>query len=172
VRRPRFADSHAGRTGPDSRTAGRRLLTGASALGLLVGAGGAAHASASTNLLPAATAISIPAGKALPSDDCIGDAQGMMTMPDGMKMPAADMPGCAAVKSSTPGAGTDTSSHAGPKQVQAGTGGQTSTPQHVHAGTGGQAGWDSSADVPVAPLGLVLAGLGVGAAACRRLSRG
>jgi hypothetical protein len=181
-----------------SRAVGRTVLTGAGVLGLLVGAGGAAGAQASADRLP--LAVVAPAVGQSPSANCVGDAQGMMTMPDGMKMPVADMPGCAAMKVSAPATAVSTpkapaapapakstsgnsmpgmdmsgpstgSGHAAPQKVSSGTGGQASAPKHVHAGTGGQAAGDNSPSVPIAPLALVLAGLGMAVVTGRRLSR-
>jgi uncharacterized protein YcnI len=75
-----------------------------------------------------------------------------------------------------------------PTAVHAGTGGQAvlpahggpgdagdpaspSMPAHVHAGSGGQAAQQAADETPVAPLSLVLLGLGVAGLAVRRLTR-
>jgi len=138
------------------RAAGRVLLAGGGALGLLVLSGAAADAQA------------LRGAPAAPSVDCTADAAGMMTMPDGMKMPVAQMPGCGAVKGSTtksapPGPATGASSAAGSAK---------STPQKVHAGTGGQASETGPTGLPLAPFGLVAGGLGLTAVAARRLQQG
>jgi hypothetical protein len=213
---------------PGCAAVGRTLLTGAGALGLLLVAGGTASAdSPGGSPTPGATSAAVPATKAVPAN-CIGDAQGMMTMPDGMKMPAAQMPGCSAVKpdlagvptalpkAATPAATAKASAAptaakpapAGSLPGSMGVSGQgmpqkapagsmsgmspgggpgapqkapakagapaaapAATPQHVHAGTGGQASENQSTGLPVAPLAMVLGGVGIAAVAGRRLSR-
>jgi hypothetical protein len=219
---------------PGRRAAGRTLLAGAGALGLLVIAGGTANAdSPGGPPTPGASSAAVPAGKVAAS--CIGDAQGMMTMPNGMKMPAAQMPGCsaatagvgAATAKATPAtapkvsaaptaakpapagsiAGMNTSGSnmggphtgGGPNTGGPSMGGQVAphkmpgsagapaaapqkapaaagaaaptTPKLVHAGTGGQASEDQSTGLPVAPLAMVLGGLGIAAVAGRQLRR-
>lgn len=148
-----FAPSIAGRALP--------ALTGASVvLMLAVGTAGAAVQS-------------------VPTADCTADAQGMMTMPDGMKMPVAQMPGCAVGKATAPAAGAKTASPA-PTAAKAttsssagtakgATGAAAAKPQTVKAGTGGQAGETDSHGLPLAPLGLVLGGVGLAAVAAVRL---
>lgn len=156
-----------------SRPLRRRLVTGAGALALVVGGAGAAQAHPTE----------------LPSAVCIIDSQGMMTMPDGMKMPAAQMPGCDAAAPVAPAAPAPAPKQepAAPKAVTPAPAASTPatdvkpaaklpaptapapTPQHVHAGTGGQASIGHPGGQPVAPLALTLAALGIAAVTTRRL---
>jgi hypothetical protein len=115
--------------------------------------------------------------QSVPTADCTADAQGMMTMPDGMKMPVAQMPGCAVGKATAPAAGAKTASPA-PAAAKATPSSSAGTakgatgaakPQTVKAGTGGQASETDSHGLPLAPLGLVLGGVGLAAVAAVRL---